>query len=1073
MKGAIAWFAENSVAANLLMALIVAGGLFSVFSIPKEVTPEISTNLIVVQVPYPGATPAEVEQAISIRVEEEVASLDDIRRVTSISTEGLGRVMIELLPDADMQRALGDVKSRVDAIDTFPEDAEEPLVSEVTAARQVISVSISADTDEKSLKQLGERIRDDITNLPSVTKTVLTGTRPYEISIEVSEERLRQYGLTFAEVAAAIRNTSLDLPGGSIKSSEGERLLRVLGQSYTGAEFERLVLRTGREGERLRLGDVATVVDGFEDVDASSRLNGRPQVMVQVFRVGNQSALQIAAEVRDYIKKAEAWLPDGVSLTLSQDDTRILRGRLELLIRNGLQGFVLVFLSLALFLQLRLAAWVTLGVPMSFLGALWFMPGLGATINLISLFAFIVVLGIIVDDAIVVGENIYTHMQRGDEPLDAVKSGAIEMATPVTFAVLTTVAAFAVLLGIRGTMGQFARQIPIVVISALGFSLMECLFVLPAHLRHIRVTGVKLWYPLRWWGTIQTAVSSSLAWFIRAAYQPFLDLCLRWRYVTLSTGIAVLLITLGIVAGGWLKLTFFPTVDADNVAAMLTMPQGTSIEQTKRAVAKLEKSANALAEELNREYGQKLIRYVMASNGSQPFRTAQSQNAGNLVAINYASNLGEVMLELAPSEERDVKSAQIAKRWRKLTEEIPGATELVFTATLIPTGDAIDVQLSAENFDNLELASERLKKELGTYAGVFDIRDSLRVGKTEVKLRMKKDGEQLGLRVGDLARQVRQAFHGEEAQRVQRGRDDVAVMVRLPHADRTTTSTLEDLRIRTRDGAEVPLFTVADVSIGRGLAEITRADRRRSINVTADVDTDTANANEIISKLTRTTLPALAAQFPGLAYGFEGQQRNEREFMEDMVSQAVLCLVVIFALLAIPLRSYIQPVIIMSVIPFGLVGAIWGHVFMNRFVMPMDITMMSMIGLIALSGVVVNDSLVIVDHVNRQRRKGVSIDDAVRHSGAARFRPILLTSLTTFAGLTPMLLERSLQAQFLIPMAVSLAFGILFATAITLILIPCLYFILEDVSKLTTKVRASFRRYLDFVTRKDRVVTER
>ncbi|MFQ5505029.1 MAG: efflux RND transporter permease subunit [Planctomycetota bacterium] len=1044
MNGAIRWFVDNGVAANLMMLLVLAGGFLALGSLKQEIIPEIQTDRILVSVVYPGATPAEVEKSICVRIEEEVASLQDIKRLSSVALEGMGRVTIELIQGSDINRALNNVKARVDAIDTFPDEAERPVVREIIAARQVINVTVSADADEKSLKVLGERVRDDIINLPGITRATLTNVRPYEVSIEVSESRLRKYGLTFQEVATAVRGSSLDLPGGSIKADEGELLLRALGQAYRGSDFERLVLRTSADGARVLLGDVASVVDGFEEVEGHARFDRKPSVMVRVFRVGDQRALEVAAAVKEYLAEAKSRLPPEVELTTWQDDSRILRGRLDLLIRNGITGFALVLLSLALFLRFRLAAWVTAGIPISFLGALWLMPGLGASINLISLFAFIVVLGIVVDDAIVIGENIMSHLEKGEPPLEAAKNGAAEMSTPVIFAVLTTIAAFSAMLGIGGMMGQFARQIPIVVICALSFSLIESLLILPVHLRHVRLDKGRTWFPL--WERVQGVFSGGLELFIRRVYTPLLDRSLNWRYLTLSLGIALFLVTLALPLGGWLKLTFYPAIDADNVGAMLTMPTGTSMIETARNVSRLEESAYRLEEELNGQNGDQIVRHVMASFGSQPFRTTQMQNAGNLVGVSVESNLGEVTLELAPSERRKISSKAIARRWRELTGPIPGATELAYSASLMPAGEAINIQLSSNDTEELNEACRRLVAELGRYQGVHDIADSFRIGKEEVRLTMRPEAEQLGLRLSDLAVQVRQAFWGEEAQRIQRGRDDVAVMVRLPRGERRSLQGLENLRIRTRERAEVPLSTVAELHLDRGLAVISRADRRRSVNVTADVDTDQANANEILRKLTKDFLPELESEFAGLGYSFEGQERNNREFMRDMLQQGIVCLVVIFALLAIPLRSYVQPMIIMSVIPFGIIGAIWGHVLMG-----MDLTMMSMIGLIALTGVVVNDSLVVVDFVNRRLRLGESLEQAIRTAGAARFRPILLTSLTTFASLTPMLLERSIQAQFLIPMAVSLGFGIIFATVITLFFVPCVYQILNDMGTLGSR----------------------
>jgi multidrug efflux pump subunit AcrB len=1051
-RGVVGWFANNGVAANLLMVLIVAGGIFTLFDVKQEIFPEFSTDIVKVVVPYPGAAPEEVEEGIVIRIEEQIQDLEGIKEIRSTAAENAGTVLVEAQQGADLQKLLNNVKSRVDAIDTFPVEAEEPVIEDAVVRRNVLEVAISGDADEHTLKRLGEQIREDLLALPGITQVVLRATRPYEISIEVSEEALRKWGLTFDTVANAVRRTSLDLPGGRVSTTGGDILLRTEGQAYRGVEFEELPLLTLSDGSRVKLGDVANVVDGFAETDQWSRFDGKPTALLRVFRVGDQGALDIAGKIEEYLAQARPRMPEGIELTVWLDRTQDLRGRLDLLLRNGRTGFLLVVLVLALFLKLRLAGWVSLGIPISFLGAIAMMPMLGVSINLISLFAFIVVLGIVVDDAIIVGENIYTHYLRGKENLQAAVDGTREVLVPVVFAVLTGVAAFAPLLAVTGTIGKIMRVIPLIVIPTLLFSLIESLLILPNHLSHLKherddhPKGVVN----RFWNRVQKRVDGALQWVIHKSYTPSLERAIEWRYLTVAGMLALLLITGGVVAGGFIKFNFLPGIEANNTAAFLTMPQGTPAAVTARNLSRLEEAAAELAAELEEEYGGQPVRHFLASVGDQPFRTSEGPAGLNVSANSAASHLGEVNLELAPAEEREIGSAEIAQRWRDKVGAIPDAVELTYSSSLFSSGEAINVQLSGPDVAELSEFAARLKDELRAYPGVQDIADSFRAGKQEIQLKITPEAEAAGLTQAALARQVRQAFYGEEAQRIQRGRDDVKVMVRLPEDRRRSLQALDDLRIRTPDGGEIPFATAATTGFSRGPASIQRTNRRRVVNVTADVDIERANANEILADLEAEVLPRLMADYPGIRYSLEGEQQEQRETLTGLAKGFGIAMLVIYVLLAIPFKSYFQPLIVMSAIPFGLIGAIWGHV-----VMGINLAILSMFGIVALTGVVVNDSLVMVDFINRAKAAGKPLAEAIRSAGISRFRPILLTSLTTFAGLTPILLERSLQAQFLIPMAVSLAFGVLFATLITLMLVPSSYAILEDMRGLFQRLFSS------------------
>jgi multidrug efflux pump subunit AcrB len=1045
-RGPLAWFAGNHVAANILMIFILVAGALSLASVVIEVFPELDTDIITVRVPYRGASPAEAEEGVCVRVEEAIASIEGIKRIRSTAQENLGTVTVELDEDADNRKVLDDVKAAVDRIETFPAETEKPVVAEGETRRRVISIVLHGRASEKTLKALSERVRDELTAIEGISQVETAGVRNYEISIEVSEEALRRYGLSFDQVANAVGASSLDLPGGAVKTRGGEILLRTKGQLYRGREFEDIVVVTRSDGTRVTLSDVATVIDGFEDTDTTTRFDGRRAALIQVYRVGNEGALAVARATKEYIEELEARLPAGVSVDTWDDDSIILKQRIGLLLRNARLGLLLVFACLALFLDLRLAVWTTMGMLISFLGGLWLMPYFDVTINMISLFAFIVVLGIVVDDAIVVGENIFNYLEAGMKPLDAAITGVREMAIPVTFAIITTVAAFAPLLYVSGTMGKIMRQIPIVVIAVLLMSLVEALLILPAHLSVERSLFQRI--PRRVMAPIEKAqslVQQGLQWWINVPYKRSLRFALEWRYLTVALAVVFLLVSVSLVIGGFLKFSLMPRVDADNMIAALTMPQGTPAEQTEAALARIE----AAAEEITREYDEmqpegspSVLRHISTTIGQQPSLRRRGP-MGPAVSGGDSSHLGEVNVELLGAEDRNIGSATLVSRWRELVGEVPGAVSLTFQSNLFSAGDAISVQLAHRDFNTLLAAVERLKGIIATYPGTKDVADSFLPGKKELKLSLTAEGRAAGLTLADLARQVRAGFYGQEVQRIQRGRDDIRVMVRYPEEQRRSLGDIERMRVRLPDGSEVPFPTVATVDEGRGYAVINRTDRRRVVTVTADVEEAQANANEINRDLRVTVMPQLVHDFPGLAYDFEGEQREQSESLGSLLLNFFVAQLAIFALLAIPFRSYSQPLIIMSAIPFGLVGAVFGHLIMG-----LDLTMLSMFGMVALTGVVVNDSLILVDLVNRMREGGSTVDQAITEAGVRRFRPILLTTATTFLGLTPMIFETSMQARFLIPMAVSLGYGIVFATAITLILVPVLYRILEDLKAL-------------------------
>ncbi|UCF00441.1 MAG: efflux RND transporter permease subunit [Planctomycetota bacterium] len=1035
------------------MILIIAAGLLTIFTMKVEFFPEFALDLITVTVPYLGASPTDVEDGVVTRVEEAVAAVDGIKRMTATAAEGAGMIFVEVEEYADSKEVLDNIKAEVDRIITFPEETEKPIITEITSRYEVITIVLYGDVSEKTLKKLADRVRDDLTAMENISQVDVAGVRPYEISIEVSEKTLRRYRLSFDEVARAVRESSLDIPAGSVKTTGGEILVRTEGQKYYGPEFEKIIVLSRNDGTKIRLADIAMVKDEFEDIDLYSRFNGKRAALVKVFRVGEQGALDIADTVNRYVQEKKGALPEGVSMATWQDTSVVLRGRMDLLTRNACLGLILVFVCLTLFLNIRLAFWTTMGIPISFLGAFWLLPKFDVSLNMISLFAFIMSLGLVVDDAIVVGENIFAYRRRGMSRIEAATKGVREMAAPVTMAVLTTIFAFLPLLFILGVMGKIMRVIPIVVISVLSISLVEALLILPAHLSGRTFSKrTKLFNKI---DKIQNWTERRLESFINGPFADFVIKTVRWRYVTLATGLAVFIITIGWIAGGYIKVVFFDPVEADFVIATVKMPQGTPVRKTQQVIDKLERAFEQVRGEFDsRRDGQaSIVKHMATTIGAQPASRGGGPVRG--IGAGGGAHLGEVHVEFIGSEERDSKTesaTKIEKRWREIVGEIPGVSSLTFMSEIVSTGEAINVELSHENFDVLLEAVEKLKTIVSEYAGVSDIDDSFEEGKAELKLELKDTGRTLGLRLSDLARQVRQGFYGEEAQRIQRGRDDIRVMVRYPEEERKSLADVENMRIRLADGTEIPFKTVADVKYGRGYATIRRADRRRVVNVTADVDETVANAREINIDLDKNLLPELKQGYPGLQYRFAGEERERNESLGSLLVTFPLALLAIYGLLAVQFRSYIQPAIVMSAIPFGIIGAVIGHILMGFvFMTKFNLGILSMFGIVALSGVVVNDSLILIDLINRERKSGIELSQVIRDCATRRFRPIMLTTLTTFFGLVPMMLERSLQARFLIPMAISLAFGVMFATLITLFLVPSLYMILEDIkSRLLT-----------------------
>ncbi len=1039
MTGAISWFVRNPVAANLMMTVMVVGGFFTLIQLTQEEFPAIDPEAVQIVVEYRGASPAEVEESICIRVEEAIKGTPDLDRISTMASEGICVVTAEILVGADVTAAATEIENRIDAIDTFPADSERPLVSKVEVRRPVLRVALSGPLTEHELKRLGQRARDEIANLPGVSQVVLQYDRDYEVSIEVSEATLRRHGIDLNHVAEAVRSFSLDLPGGSVKTGGGEILLRAKGQAYQQSDFEDIVVLTRPDGTLLRLSEIAKVIDGFEDTELRGQFNGDPSVVIKVQLIGEEDALEAAAAVKEWVVPFRQSLPKGVSATIFNDDSLELVVRLDVLVRNGRTGLALVFVVLALFLRFRLAMWVAAGVPIAFAGALLFFPVFGLTISTLTVIAFIIVLGILVDDAIVIGESVHSREVEGMPQIEAAIRGTQDVFVPVIFGVLTSVTAFMPIILLPGRMGGFFGTVGKTAIVCLAFSLLEALLILPSHLAHRkleRTTDNPNGLSAKW-RHIQGRFADGLDKIAKVNYARALETAIDFRYATVAAAVAVLILTAAMVTTGRIRFQFFPEVAGDIAYATLTMPRGIPLERTEVAVAQIQAAADQLIAALDEEIpGPSIVVHTFSSIGEQlgrPVPEDSGPGAGG-------AHLAEVGIELISSLERDFQTQDVLDRWRDLTGPVPDAIEVDFTSDAFGAGEAIQIELyGSETIEELAMAANTVKRQLATYAGVRDVADSFRAGKQEVQLSIRENALPLGLTQADLALQVRQAFYGEEVQRMQRGRDDVRVMVRYPEAERRSLGSLEDMRIRTRDGVEVPFSAVAEAKVTRGFANIQRTDRQRIVTVTANVDRVETTPAIILDQF-EAWFPELSERFPNLQYRYGGEAREQSSTASGIVTGLGMALLVIYVLLAIPLKSYAQPLIIMSVIPFGMVGALLGHKIMGW-----DIVFFSVLGIVALTGVVVNGSLVMVHTINARRAGGLSIGDSVRSAAIARFRPIALTTATTFLGLVPLMFEASVPAVPLVPMAIALSYGVLYASVMTLFLVPVGYLIVDDI----------------------------
>jgi multidrug efflux pump subunit AcrB len=1019
-QGLIAWMAHNPIAANLLMLILLLGGAWTAWHIQKEVFPDFEIDVVQVTVSYPGAAPEEVEQGIVLPVEETIRGIEGIKEIDSTASEGFGRITIELVSGANRMKAFQDIDQAVSRIQTFPDDIEEPRVSLVSRQREVMEIVLYGNVDVWTLRQLAERLRDRFLSNPRITQVEISRVPDYMTHIEIPRQRLREYGITLREVARIIDDSSEDVSAGTVETTSGEILLRVKERKQWAREFSGIEIIPSQEGAAVTLGDIATIRDGFEEGSFHSQFNQQPSVELNIYRVGDQSPIEISEEVMKIMHDVESGLPPGVKWRIDSNRAASYEDRLDLLLGNGLLALIIVVGLLALFLEIRLAFWVMMGMATSFIGGMIFLPMIGVSVNMISMFAFLVALGIVVDDAIVVGENIYENRQRGMSFIDAAITGAREMAKPVTFSILTNIIAFIPLLFIPGTMGKFWWPIPAVVIVVLLVSLFEALFILPAHLAHSGEGG-KTGLGRRLHG-LQQKFSRGFSYFVDTHYRRFLDLSLKFRYITITLAIALFFIVGGYATSSHMGMIMMPEVAADEIEAGIRLPIGTTPEQSARIAAEVTTSTLRMFEK------------------NQLDRVAEG------VKTNVRGGFFvDVEIVMKPPDERDVTAKEIIQLWRDEIGDIPGVDQITFEAERGPGGGwrkDIEIALSHDNINMLEKAAKELVEKANLYPSAVDVTDDYNKGKTQIDFRVRPEARNLGLTSNEVGRQVRDAFFGALAMRQMRGTNEVEVRVKLPREERRDIYHLEEFVLQTPNGAEVPLYDVVEVEYGESFTSINRTDGRRAVRVSMNVEPK-RDIGQLVEALDKKELPELRAAYPGLTWTFQGSTKRMAESMAALWGGLAIAIVVMYALLAVAFSSYSQPLIVLVAIPFGIIGAVIGHMILG-----FDISIISIMGVIALSGVVVNDSLIMVDYANRKREAGEGAFDAIHDAGLRRFRPIILTTATTFAGLTPIILERDLQAQYLIPMAISLGFGIVFATSIILLLVPCLYMALEDVKQL-------------------------
>ncbi|HEY8568849.1 efflux RND transporter permease subunit [Microbulbifer sp.] len=1007
--GPIAWMTHNHVTANLLMLVLLFGGLFFSFAIKKEVFPEFSLDMVTVNISYPGASPEEVERGVLVPAEQAITGLEGVKELRGSAGEGSASLTLELDEDADGNKVFQDVQAAIDRVSTFPSDIERPQVSLAERKRDVLDVVIYGNMDERTLREFVMQVYDKLEAHPDITQVEAYGVKDYEVAIEVDRDDLRRYNLSLPDIAQLVRNAAVDVPAGAVKSESGEILVRVTERKDWARQFGDIAVARSEGGGTVRLRDVATIRDALVDEPRNMVFNGEPAAGINVFRIGDQTPMSVSDATHEVLDELRENLPPGIHVSVRDDDSEIFKERLALLLKNGFLGLLLVFVVLGAFLELRLAFWVTLGIPTSFLGALLFLPAMDISINMVSMFAFIIALGIVVDDAIIAGENIHEWRQQGYNNFEAAIAGARQVAVPLTFAILTNIVAFLPLTELPGFMGKIFGVIPFVVGTVFAISWIEALFILPAHLAYSR-RGHKS-RAARRFAARQKMIARSLDRFVERRFKPTLDLCVRHRYITIAVSIAILIVMTGYAASGRMGFTLMPKVERDSGRVEVTFPPGTAEAQLDRARKQIMSAADQILEETGRDGVFIGMRGLIRNDSVQ------------------------VDVYLTPGDQRSISTGEFVMRWRRAVGPVPGSLSSSFASDRggPGAGPALTVELRHTDTDLLEQAATQLAEALKGFPSVGDIDAGVSQGKRQLDLTLTDTAKSLGLTAEDIGRQLRASLYGAEAFRQQRGRDQVKVMVRLPEEERVTLDDVNSIMIRAGNGLWLPLPDLVQIDQGRAYATINRREGRRVMTVTANVD-PADQAALVINELNLSVMPQLRAQYPGLSISYEGRQAQEREGLSSLAVTFSLTLAILYFLLAIPLKSYIQPLTVMVAIPFGVIGALLGHLLMGY-----GLSMVSILGMVALAGVVINDTLVMIEYGNRLREEGVPITDAIKAAASRRFRPIILTTVTTFCGLMPMIFETSVQAKFMIPMAISLGYGILAATTISLLLVPCLY----------------------------------
>tara|TARA_Y100001970_G_scaffold278678_1_gene384732 strand:+ start:695 stop:3880 length:3186 start_codon:yes stop_codon:yes gene_type:complete len=1058
MKNIVIWFVKNSVPANLFMFFLIVGGIASYQNMKSEFFPTPDINIITIKVPYIGASPTEIESSICSKIEDRIEGISGIKKISSVSVENVGLVYATLYNPSEIDDILDQIQTVIDGIDSFPVESEKPIIKKVELIEKVIDVVIYGDVEEKTLLQVTEQINEEIKGLNEVSYTEILGNRNKEITIEISETNLEKYNLNFDQIALAINAGSIDLPGGIISTSKEDLLIRTVGQSYSGKEYEDIVIKSQGNGSQLLLKDIATIKDDFVDVDKLYRWNGIPAMFVGVNLVGDQDVLQAAEELRAYVKSKKIEMPENIEIDYFYDMARYLQDRINLLYRNFAIGITLVLILLTMFLKPSLAFWVAMGIPISFGGALLILPQIGVTVNVLSAFMFIVVLGIVVDDAIIVGENVFRRrIKLKEDNYTSTVNGTMEVLIPVFFGVLTTVVVFAPMIDLAGESGDIWKVFPLTAIPILVFSLIESTTILPSHLNHAGD-----WFKTSFIGfgtrltRIRNFCSDKLYEFVDNTWLPLVKKSIKDRYTTVAVFIGLLLISFSFLAGGWVQWTFFPKLEAEEVAISFELPEGSPIEKTKEIVGIIEDEALELKQELNNNSPAIIISDVLTTAGQQYYSDVESSKSpgGPTFKSDSTPHIGEVLVILTPADDRwgMTGAYDIIDILRNRIGAIPGLDRLNYSANIFTVGKPIDFEFKGTNYESLTSVIEKTKLLLSSFSGVYDLNDSDRKGKSELQIELLPSAEVYGITTFEIAKQVRQGFFGEEVQRIQREDDDIRVMLKLPKEERKTMSTLENMRIRTNQGIKVPLYSVAKINEVEGSSSIRRVDGMRVVGVSSDVDVTKNTSTMILQKLLNADsqpigpLSDILQEHRDVDFELAGEAAEQAEQLQDILYKFGLSIFMIYVLLAIPLKSYFKPLIVLAAIPFGFVGAILGHLLFDQ---PMSV--LSVLGIVALSGVVVNDSLLLVVFINRAKEKGEETIKAVLDAVRTRFRPVVLTSVTTFLGIMPLLFNQSTQVLFLKPMAISLGVGILFSTTIILLLVPISYVIIDDFLELLKK----------------------